>query len=61
MRFGGSSKFDSTPGGGLTAGPFKSASSSTRVKFVDIFLVSSLFYSFEDEQEQESMVFREKA
>ena len=34
--FGGSSKFDSTPGGGLTAGPFKSATSSARVKFVCI-------------------------
>ena len=37
-RFGGLLKFDNTSGGGFIAGPFKSASSSAREKFVGIFV-----------------------
>ena len=56
-RFGGSLKFDSTPGGGLTAGPSKSASNSAGVKLVGIFVNCFL----EGEQEQSRWYLDKKA
>ena len=38
-RFGASSRIGSTPGGGVAAGPFKSASSCAGVEVVDISLI----------------------